>query len=370
MKTLSILSVFVLMACGCGGGSADIPSSGVDTLAVFDSVGVEFGDSLYTFGAIMGLEFLPDGGFAVLDRAMGNIRVFSPSGEFLRSISSPGSGPGEVIQAYGMLVFPCGDFGIMDPNQGGLMRFSPSGDYLGLEFEIHRNIPLGMVMVGDSAYAGSRTSILQDGGSSSLETFIGHFPMSWEPDYKYLSSTAPLDMERISGFLMETMLQCPWTVDPSNGTVYAAPYHSGEFRIEVLHLYDSLPPGEITMDLPVVEKTEAEIREEREYYAALFTVMESGEPSYNVYCDPFPFRHPVRAMDVDEKGFLWVLRGDTDDVRFLVFSVDGELSADYLLQGISAQEQLAFRVQGSRMLLYSENPVDYQKIWMVDLPSM
>ncbi len=86
----------IVLATGCGEVSPEAPSTSGE-LTILDTIGVEFVDPNYTFNAIMGMEFLPDGGFAVLDRAMGNIRVFSPSGEFLRDISAPGSGPGEVV---------------------------------------------------------------------------------------------------------------------------------------------------------------------------------------------------------------------------------------------------------------------------------
>ncbi len=104
MKKL-LFALPILLAAGCGEVSPEAPATSGE-LTILDTIGVDFGDPHYTFGAIMGMEFLPDGGFAVLDRAMGNIRVYSPTGEFLRDISSPGSGPGQVVQAYGMLLFP------------------------------------------------------------------------------------------------------------------------------------------------------------------------------------------------------------------------------------------------------------------------
>jgi streptogramin lyase len=124
----------------------------------------------------------------------------------------------------------------------------------------------------------------------------------------------------------------------------------------------------IELDLPAVAKTRAEIEEEREYYAALFTVMEMGDPQYNVYCDPFPFRHPVRSMTVDDARRLWVLRGDTDEVSFFLFSPSGELLREFTLPGLPPSEQLVFRVRGHRMLVYAENPADYQRIWLVEIP--
>ena len=365
MKAVSCIPVALLLL-GCGGKTEVVPAP--VPLSVIDSVGVEFGDSLYTFGAIIGLEFLRDGSFAVLDRAAGSIRVYSAAGEFIRRISSPGNGPGETVQAFGMLVFPDGGFGVMDPNQGGLMRFDSSGGYLGIEFEAFHNIPMGMVMVGDSGYVASRTSVYEEDGSAFIETFIGYFPLTWEPEYRYLSTVEGLDEETVGTFLMQTMLQCPWAVDPVSGTVYAAPYHSGEFFIEVLPMDHSVQPSRITLDLPVIAKTRAEIEAEREYYAALFTVMEGGEPPYNKYCEPFPNHHPVRALAVDDAGRLWVLGTGTPGAHFYVFSGSGGLLSEYSLAGVPSDEYLQFRVHGDRMLVYSEDPVDYQKIWLVEIP--
>ena len=102
----------------------------------------------------------------------------------------------------------------------------------------------------------------------------------------------------------------------------------------------------------------------------MFNVMEGGEPVYDVYCDPFPLRHPVRAMDVDDAGRLWVLRGDLDEPLFMVFAGSGEPLGSYVAPELPAGEQLVFRVHGGMMLAFSEDPVDYQKVWMLEVPAL
>ena len=102
----------------------------------------------------------------------------------------------------------------------------------------------------------------------------------------------------------------------------------------------------------------------------MFNVMEGGEPVYDVYCDPFPLRHPVRAMDVDDAGRLWVLRGDLDEPLFMVFAGSGEPLGSYVAPELPAGEQLVFRVHGGMMLTFSEDPVDYQKVWMLEVAAL
>jgi hypothetical protein len=60
------------------------------------------------FGAVVGLDLDAAGNVYVADQQAKTIRVFSPEGDFLRSIGSPGQGPGEIGQALAA-VFVVGD---------------------------------------------------------------------------------------------------------------------------------------------------------------------------------------------------------------------------------------------------------------------
>lgn len=367
MGIILLIMALIVMLAGCGAppdpAETRVP---LQTISLLDSVGVELGDSSYVFGAIMGIEFLPGGGFAVLDRAAGNIRLYTGDGVHQRTVSRSGSAPGEIVQAYGLMVWSNGDLGVIDPFQGGLMRFSPEGEYLGLEFEVIRNVPLEPRLVGDSSYVAVRTEIHEYLDQVVVESFIGSFPLAWEPSLKYISEQTVWDPFNMGDFLLNTFFYRPWAVDQGRGTVYVAPYDQGRYSIMVFHP-DGEGAGTLSTEIERVRKTPEEIAREKDYLAAFLTAAEAGEPMYDVNIEPFPYRHPVQSMEVDDEGNLWVLRGDLDGVFFNVWNSRGERVTDFEIPGLQGGD-LRFRVRDHRMILYSENPEDYQKIYLASIP--
>lgn len=367
MKKVRVLSLLAVLAAGCG--QQQLPAEQqipLCNLSVLDSVGVELGDSAYIFGGIMGVEFLPGGGFAVLDRATCNIRLFTDTGEHTATIGRRGTGPGEIVQPYGLLVWSNGDLGVIDPFQGGLLRFSQNGEYLGIVFEATHNIPFDPRMVGDTAYIAQRTAIETDGDQAFMETYLGFFPMSHDPAHKYISERTALDPSTMAEYILHSFFYSSWAVDTETGTLYAAPFHEGEYRILAFPCGGG-EPRVMGMEVEPVAKTPEEIELERAFVASYLTAAEGGNPMYDVNCDPWPYKLPVEGMFVDDSGNLWVLRGDTGEVLFNVWSSAGERSFDVALPGFEAGDY-GFRIRGDRMLLWRENPTDYQKIYLVAIP--
>lgn len=367
MRMLRLLVLPFLCLLGCGGtGTPAEPEIPLCNLSLVDSVGVELGDSAYVFGGIIGLEFMPGGGFAVLDRALCNVRLYTEDGDHALTIGRRGSGPGEIIQPFGLLVWSNGDLGVIDPFQGGLLRFGPDGEYLELVFQATHNIPFDPRMVGDTAYIARRTTIEAEGDQVFMESFLGRFPMTWEPSHKYLSTRVPLDPSSMADFLLRDFFYSSWALDRNNGRLYAAPFQDGAYRILVFPVSGG-EPDVITMETVPVAKTEEEIRLEKAFIASYLTAAEGGNPMYDVNCNPWPYRIPIAGMEVDDGGNLWVLRGDTDQVFFNVWSAAGERLYDTVLPDFPTGD-LRFRIRGDRMLLYSENPADYQQIYIVAIP--
>ena len=58
-------------------------------------LGVETGDRFYEFAGVRGVVRLSDGRFAVADAGSNEVRVFSPSGDFVAAFGGGGNGPGE-----------------------------------------------------------------------------------------------------------------------------------------------------------------------------------------------------------------------------------------------------------------------------------
>lgn len=368
MKLIISAAIAFPLFLGCSEAPSDDDLAGVPllTLPVIDSVGVEYGDEDYVFGAITGLEFMPDGGFAVLDRVSCNVRIYDDRGVHRGTIGRQGSGPGEIVQPYGLFVWSSGDIGIMDPFQGGLQRFGRDGEFLGLEMEVFQNVPLDPRMVGDTAYIAYRTAIVTRNDQLTVEAFLGRFPMTWEPSYRYISDSVPLDPSDLTGFLLEVFFYTHWTIDRENGTVYVAPFSEGEYRVLAFPL-EGGDPSVMEMETVPVPKTEEEIRLERAFVAEYLSIAEGGDPMYDVQCDPWPYRLPIAGLAADGLGRLWVLRGDRDGVFFNVWDPSGGRLFDAVIPEFGSGD-LRFIAGRDRMLMYRENPEDYQKIYFVEIP--
>ena len=137
-----VLPALVLMASGCGGdagpGDAGAAAAGLDSPDISLAPGVE---EVYTvgvldgaewemFGSVAGVAFGEDGTLFILDNDAGHIVVVDPSGEFARTISNKGEGPGELSQPIGMAVFSDGGIGVNDLTRG-IQFFGRDGEFLG-----------------------------------------------------------------------------------------------------------------------------------------------------------------------------------------------------------------------------------------------
>ncbi len=122
-------------ACGGDGGSGarglDSPnvalSPAVDTLY---AVGVLDGEQWEMFGRIASVAFDADGYLFILDSRAGHIVVIDPAGEFVRTISSEGEGPGELRRPSSLIMFRDGRVGVRDFGNQGVALFSREGDFL------------------------------------------------------------------------------------------------------------------------------------------------------------------------------------------------------------------------------------------------
>ncbi len=70
------------------------------------AVGEVSGDDRYEFYGIRGLVRLSDGSVAVADRTTSSVRVFSATGEYVRSMGRQGEGPGEFRDPFLMWALP------------------------------------------------------------------------------------------------------------------------------------------------------------------------------------------------------------------------------------------------------------------------
>ena len=131
-----VLIASPLAAAGCGGDgnpatagldSPDIPlQPGVEEVY---TVGVLDGAAWEMFGSVRGVAFGDDGSLFILDNDAGHVVVVDRAGQFVRTISNKGEGPGELNQAVGLAVLGDGRIAVNDMNRG-IKVFSREGESL------------------------------------------------------------------------------------------------------------------------------------------------------------------------------------------------------------------------------------------------
>jgi hypothetical protein len=138
-------------ACGDGGGAWEgtvVDSAGIavvhntatpiwgseDTWTVTEDlrIGEMAGAAEYQFGQLAFVEVGSDGTIYAMDLQAQEVKAYDAQGNFLRTIGSPGQGPGEIGQGT-VFVFEAPGGEIWIPDQGNLRvsRFSPDGSPLG-----------------------------------------------------------------------------------------------------------------------------------------------------------------------------------------------------------------------------------------------
>ncbi|WP_420634488.1 6-bladed beta-propeller [Candidatus Palauibacter sp.] len=98
----------------------------------FFSLGDALGDERYEFYTLRGMARLSDGSVAVIDRRDQRVRVFSESGEFLRSMGGRGEGPGEFRNPWFLWALPGDTLWVGDYRPQRFNVFSPDGEFIRL----------------------------------------------------------------------------------------------------------------------------------------------------------------------------------------------------------------------------------------------
>lgn len=131
-KLCTVAVAVLASACpeSVGPGDAE-PTS--DTVAVAERVlllGDDDQDPAGIFVRIAGIAVDPAGRFAVLDRSLGNIRLFSREGELLARFGRPGRGPGELHDPVAIAFGRDGTLNALDPGNDRITVFGPEGEVL------------------------------------------------------------------------------------------------------------------------------------------------------------------------------------------------------------------------------------------------
>lgn len=281
------------------------PADGIRTLHLRERWRVGGDEDEILMGVICDALLALDGTLLLLDRQLGQILAYSGAGEYLRTLSREGDGPGELRQPRSMLWLDDGSLGILDRTRGRITRLDTAGE------------PLSSIILQDAA--GLPTgSLAIDRAASSAGTFALHYRGRHATDegrqqFEALGFFSPDGviqheiMEVASGFdfanrsFDETYAYFPraaWGLDNAGRLLYAP--ERDAYRIETL-----APDGSLVRVLTRDYVPRRRSKEDKEQMAAGHSMSINGEivELRTSFLDTDPV---ISALHVDEENRLWV----------------------------------------------------------------
>lgn len=363
---LMFLTMLALSACGTPpSDTASLHELPVDTLSVVFSIGEELGDSTRTFGIIQDALILQNGNIVVLDRQVACLKVFSPSGEYIRQVGRRGGGPGELSMPWELLAMPDGRLLVLEMMKQGFVVFD---DSLRLVEEIShwtQNPPLMSTAMSDSTFAAYKIDVDMVGEQLVMNRRIAVYRVG-ERDFDTVlrgdSITATMNqlMENPSMFVTE-LLDAYCLGGDGAGTVYFAEKSGESYKVLGWDAGGN-QVFEAGLDLRPVPKTPEEIQEEKDYMNRFIQGMGGGMP---FDFQPEPNRNMVAGLGVDSQGHVWVQRGTMAAPFFDIFDGQGNLlrHAVFPVEGWS----WTFHISPEGMLAWEADPASgFQQLYMLE----
>jgi len=332
-----------------------------EQLIVVDSIGVDIGgDSNYVFGSIADLSHSSEGGIAVLDMVRCTVLEYSPEGEFVGSAGRRGDGPGEFLMPMYVTLLSDGNLVVADMSRAALILYDSE-----LEFIEERRgwiglTPIAPVGTDEGDFVAMVLGMDLDAENPKLVREIGRFGVDDLPEQVYLSEELPLDFSDPTDIYRDVLLWHLFTAD-AEGNVFFAPWSTTEWHVTGMNRTGEVI-FDVGLDLPMAEKTDAEIVDEEIYMEAWIARTEEG---LIIDWDADPYRFMVTGLGVDADGRLWVQRGTEFEPLFDVFDID---SGEHLFTAEVNDYDghgWVFTIDSHGILAFREDADSFQKVYIL-----
>ncbi len=391
-----VLLALLAVTAGCGGeqpaenGSEDSGNDGETSvgvedeeyllpeadfyITVSDSIGIELGDSNYVFGQLAGADLTATGEIAVLDMQKYRISIFTPTGDFVRSVGRQGSGPGEFLLPAGMTFFPgvteegvpdslVPGFAVCDAMGGKLVYFDSDFNYMMDVQGFFPSPPAVLAGLEGGDLVGMKPEFVQD----ETGMFMGFTIAKWEmgeaePSVTYFESMSPFDPSDLSSMQDDIV---SFGANP-DGLVLTAPLSTDMYTYTLWS-----PDGEeiftfVQEDFVRVPKTRSEIQLERDMINA--RMIQQGMPESMANWEPDPYRTAVGGLWFDGMDRIWVTRGTTRTPSFDVYDLDGNLLFSAALDAGERAMTWQVLIKNNIFIAFDADPEFYPQIFMGRLP--
>ena len=338
-----VFAAVLLVSCGNEHGvpGVDTADTGSVILSVTDTIGVEIGDSCFMFGYAVDAA-RTDSIVYVLDMSRARLQKYYPDGSYAGFIGGSGDGPGELFMPHCLAFFPDGSFLIQDITDLGY--YNSSGEWLSHVFTHAGNWPRDHTVTGSASFAVKWHEFINV-DSPILRKFIASYDLQGNLIHEFMTDPIPIPStpENNTDVLNRSFFSHHFTSD-LNGNVYMVQRHTPDYSI-VCFNSAGVPFDTLTLEIPVVAKTDEEVALEKRHTEEYLTGMGTSNVMQWIY-EPDSFREPIAGIWLGWNENLWVLRGTEDAPAFDVWSIpEGELLySAHLDLHIPAAEFLTFYI--------------------------
>ena len=310
-----------------------------------------YDDEDVLFGVITDIIVGRDGNFYMLDSQLNEVQVYSPGGEYLRTIGREGEGPGEFRGAFNLLLLPNGNIGVLQAFPSKIIGLTPDGNPAE-NFVLPENeadtgfrVLLGARNAGDQLAVVFFLNQITQGGFTQ-RNILSLFDQDGGNERRASASA------EASG--QWDTFRNRWTSGP-DGKVYSQ-VDFGEYKINAW-----TPDGKlsyvINREYPTHERSDEQSQAVLEIYKGFTRQI----PFPNIKYDIQPDWNPVQAINAREDGTLWVQTsrgawelGEGEIGAYDVFDKTGKLIRQLVLKGQGNPQKDGYFFVGDKLFVVTD----------------
>jgi len=317
------------------------------------------------FGSVAAVRSDAGGNILILDGQLSEVHIYTPSGEYLRTVLREGDGPGEARRPADMFVTEDGTVCVLTGFPGKIVRVTADGQPAG-QTNFSRGgdgqAPMGVLNQGYDLPEGMLLSGIRMVfmGSTTNQTYF--LSMCTDEGVETMALVEKENPVDYSNFIMtEDGLDFVWNrvAVGEDGSVYVAPQRN-DYEIQVFDPEGTLT-GVITRKYTPGPRTKDEKQTAKQVLEAIAAYYPRPPVSYVVE-DTAP---AIVGMWMTADGRLWVQTGDAHKsapagcwVVLDVFSPDGEFEKQVALPGDYQARQDALYLQPDGLVVVVVGALD------------
>ena len=298
-----------------------------------------YDDEDVLFGVITDVIADRDGNFYLLDSQLNEVQVYSPGGEYQRTIGREGEGPGEFRGATNLLLLPNGNIGVLQAFPSKIIGLTPDGkpadDFLLPE----REDDAGFRFLLQARNAGDQLAVVYgfnqpSEGGFTQRNIMSLFGPAGENERRLFSQDSKMNAAEPKIAEIEwDSFRNRWTSGP-DGRVYSA-VDFGEYKVNVWSSDGKLSQV-INREFAEHKRSEAQSKRILDIYKGFTRQIPIPNMKYEIE----PNWNPVQTLNARDDGTLWVQtsRGaweipEGEIGRYDVFDKAGKLERQVILKG-------------------------------------